>query len=285
MNRLKICQNTRKINSHALSATIKKLWQKPFSEKQFKDLWLKNLQKNKNLFPSGWYLPPPDGITVLIASEKNPARLDYQSLRSKKYWPKRNIFFNHQTGLIFVYASPVDKKTGIFGDLGLTLYAGKNQKIINHIKKVYKINHELVKLIKPGIKNKILYQQANKMFKKVGLVNKVFSTTNPVGTDIGHSVPGTIDLYSKRELKVIKDNNWFEISQIISKKRVFLSQKENYVFKSGDCFTLEPSLLNPHSPKLPRVLFHTIVIIKENKATLLENFNEIFQATGMDYML
>lgn len=285
INPTKICQKTRKVVSDTFLSTIKKFWQTSFSEKQLKDLWLKNLRKNKNLFPSGWYSPPPDGIAVLIASEDKSQRLDYHSLRDKKNWPRQDIFFNSRIGLVLAYASHVDKESGIFGDFGLTLYAGKESEIIDHLKKVYQINHQIVVLVKPGIKVKHLYQQANRIFQKAGLINKVFSTTDPAGVDIGHSVPGTIRPYSKEELKVFQGKDWSKACQIISKKRIFINQKEDYVLKPGDCFTLEPSLIDPQRPNLPRVLFHTIIIIKENGCEIMENFKEIFHATGMDYML
>lgn len=282
---VEICKQTRKAASEALLTVIKQVWQRPFSEKKLKDLWLRELRKNKSLFPQGWYSPPPDGITVLIANKTNPQRLDYKSLRTKENWPQKNIFFKFEEGLIFVYASHVDKESGIFGDFGLTLYAGKESEIIDHLKKVYQINHQIVALVKPGIKVKHLYQQANRIFQKAGLINKVFSTTDPAGVDIGHSVPGTIRPYSKEELKVFQGKDWSKACQIISKKRIFINQKKDYVLKSGDCFTLEPSLIDPQRPNLPRVLFHTIIIIKENGCEIMENFKEIFHATGMDYML
>ena len=135
INPAEVCQETRRLASEAFLKVIKPLWQTRFSEKQLKDIWLAELRKNENLFPSGWYVPPLEGIGILIGSDEEPERLNHDSLRPPKNHPQSNIDFDPETGLIYVYASPVDKQTGVIGDWGMTVYAGNNAKIKAHLKR------------------------------------------------------------------------------------------------------------------------------------------------------
>jgi len=167
----------------------------------------------------------------------------------------------------------------------MTLYSGNDSKIITHLKKVYNINHRVIEKIKAGMKIKDVYKHANIIFKNNGLTSEVMSITDKLKINIGHSVPGILKPYSKRELTTIQSDGWKKACKIISEKRIFVNTTTDYVLKPDDCLTLEPRLINTQLSYLPTVLFHTIVIIKKNGAEAIENFKEIFQATGMDYML
>jgi len=79
----------RDLCSETFFKVIKKVWGSSFSEKQLKELWLGELKKNKDLFPGGWYVPPPDGISILLATQGNPQRLNYDNLREEKNWPQK----------------------------------------------------------------------------------------------------------------------------------------------------------------------------------------------------
>jgi len=274
-----VSEKTREVASEALLKVIGQIWGKSFSERQLKDLWLEELRKGGRLFSSGWYCPPPEGCGVLIGDEKNPGRLNYDSLRKETNWPHADIKFNIRTGIAYIFASPVDKETGIIGDFGLTVYAGKDRGIINHFKKVYLVNQQIVKEIKPGLKVSEIYKKAIQIFSAVKLTNNVSSSTDTVGTNIGHSIPGTLEPYLGTELAVIKGDNWQAACDLISKKRVFFNGKTDYVFKPGDCFTLEPRLTDLKTPNLPMVSFHTIIRVTTHGAELLENFDKIFLAT------
>ncbi len=284
-----ICETTRKSASEALLNAISPIWGTPFSEEQLRNLWLQELRKDKDLLPDGWYtsLPPkgpPNGIGILFGSDKDPKRIDYDSLRPPKNHPQSKIFFDKKTGLAYIYASPVDRETGIIGDFGMTIYAGDKPEIIRHIKKVFDINHQIAKEIKPGINVSDAYNKAVQIFQEEGLTNNVTSETDLAAINIGHSVPGTLAPFSEKELKVIQEDNWQKACSLISNRRVFFNGTDDYVFKEGDCFTIEPRLVNPLEPGLPMVSFHTIAKVTENETVLLQNFKDIFQATGMSYI-
>src|SRR5689334_5632246 len=88
------------------------------SEKDVHDLILANMAKQKNIFPEGWYAPPPEGIGIIF--DNSPfERLKYDSLRKEEFWPKDNLKFGVET-VGMIYFSPVDKVTGTMGDIGFT---------------------------------------------------------------------------------------------------------------------------------------------------------------------
>jgi len=68
--------------------------------------------------------PDNEGVT---------SRLNFGNLRRESVWPRADIRLNVKNGIIFAYASPFDKKTGIIGDFQTTLYFGKKQEIIDHL--------------------------------------------------------------------------------------------------------------------------------------------------------
>ena len=151
-----VCERTREVASVACLFALREVWEKDFSEEEFINLWLEKLRRNENLFPSGWYtsLPPkgpPYGTAALFGDDDNPDRLNYGSLRPQENHPQNNIYFDPETGIAYIYASPVDRTTGIIGDWGMTFYAGNNPEIIAHLKYVYTINHQIAQIINPGM--------------------------------------------------------------------------------------------------------------------------------------
>ncbi|MBU2632481.1 hypothetical protein KKG52_02085 [Patescibacteria group bacterium] len=68
MNKLLICKKTRKIAASALLKVLEEVLssKKPISEFEFGKKWLKELRKNKDIFPNGWYDPPPSGMAIIF---------------------------------------------------------------------------------------------------------------------------------------------------------------------------------------------------------------------------
>src|SRR5436853_4201407 len=105
MDKLEVCKSTRKIAADSLAKVLKKLLKskKPISEVMLRDAWLFEMRKNKNIFPDGWYMPPPHGIMVLFADEKNVQRFNYKSARPNETWPRDDIFLDLKKGIIYCY--------------------------------------------------------------------------------------------------------------------------------------------------------------------------------------
>jgi len=288
LDKLKVCKRTREIAAKAFLISFKKLinHKSKISEVNLRNNWLNELRKNKNIFPDCWYAPPPHGIAVLFSSESSYERTNYQSLRPVKQHPKNNIYLDKQKGFIYVYASPVDKITGIIGDWGMTIYFGKNKNIIKHLKLCLRFNHQVFNHVKLNMTFSQLTRFACRSFSQQELVNKVVSSTDPAGTDIGHTIPASYEDWTPEEKSIFKKNNWQKILTMIKNKRKFLSEKETLKIRSPMAFTIEQRLINIDNPDIPLSSFHTIVLIHpDERKELLTNFDEIFKLTGMDYML
>lgn len=288
-SKIDICKRTRTIASGTLYTTLQNFMdRKSLSERRFRNAWLVELRKNQTIFPDGWYDPPPNGIGVLFGTGEEKSRLNYKSLRSEEMWPKKEIFLNGNNEMAYFYASPVDKEAGIIGDFGLTIYLGNNSSIIDHLKKCWEINLEIFEFIQVGMKFSEVYKFAEKIIAKYGLSNQIVSSTDPVGQNIGHTIPASYFEWSKEEKLIIENgiSDWEPVKNMISKKRVFINSIEDMVYQTGMAVTLEPRLTSINNPSIPMSSFHTIVVINpDGSKELLSNFEEIFKLVGMTYML
>jgi hypothetical protein len=288
--KLETCQRLRAIASHSLAASLKTslFMDTPLSEVAFRDTFLSHLREKPDLFPEGWYTPPPHGIGVLFGSTERNSRHNYHSLRPEHMWPKDSIFLDQKNGMAYLFASPVDRQTGIIGDFGLTLYLGNDERIIEYIKLCYRVVCEIYEGYRTGMRFSDAYLLAEDVVSNYRLRNEVTSTTDPAGLDYGHTIPGISDEWTIQEQALFKnaDSSWLPFKNALSRKRVFISPIEDAVFSAGMAVTLEPRLTSLHDAGLPMISFHTVVVFWEDGSKeLLTNFDEIFRVAGMGYML
>lgn len=288
--KLEIVKQTRKIASETLAKVLKQILENtdPISETQFRDLWLEELRKHSEIFPDGWYIPPPHGIVVLFSNSQNPERTNFRSLRPEEFWPKDNIFLDRNEGIVTLYFSPVHKGSYVVGDFGLTLYLGKNQKLHNQIKKVLGAINIVFDECKIGMELKEVYQYMLDVLAKDNLNNSWWISVNdPTGINIGHTIPPTDEDWTNQELGVLDSNaDWQQKASVISKKRKFLNAIEDTKIKSGMTFSIEPRPKSEIDPDIPVFWLHTMALFYENgEKELLTGFDEIFKIAGMDYLL
>lgn len=286
--KLQICKQTRKIASDSLAKTLKELLGKnePISEKLFADKWLENLRKHSEIFPEGWYIPPPHGIGVLFSEESDPGRVSYKSLRSKDKWPSGDVILDPENGLAYFYASPVNKEFGIIGDFGVSLCFGNNEKIKDHLRLCYEITKKVFDFIEIGMRFSDIAKYSNNLCAENNLINTIVSSTDPTGTNIGHTIPAISEDWTAEERKVFDNGEWEEVCKLISGKRIFVNEIEQTKVKPGMAITIEPRPINPADKSLPMVGFHTIALFYEGgKKELLNEFREISRLVEMDYLL
>lgn len=287
--KLEICKSTRQIAARTLHTVLGELLHsgQPISESRLRDKWLEELRKNPSIFPDGWYLPPPHGIGVLIGTTNQDSRQNYKSLRPEEMWPREDIVLNKEHPIMYAFASPVDRKTGIIGDFGMTLYFGDDPEIIHHLKICLQLDQEIYEKMQVGMSFSKVSQIAEEQLELHGLINKVTSITDPAGVNIGHTLPASYEDWSSEEFAIIQkgEARWEEVAQLISKKRRFLSKMEKLQIKPGMALTNESRPTVENKPHIPMASFHTIVVFhSDGKKELLTNFDEIFRLTGMDYM-
>jgi hypothetical protein len=288
INKLKTIVDTRDWVAQSFMNVLSNLLKSgnKISETALRDHWLIKIRENLNIYPDGWYLPPPHGVGILFGTETNYQRMNYQSLRPKNSWPKESIFLDINKGVIYVFSSPVDKSTGMIGDWGMTIYFGKNPDIIEHLKLCLRLNYQVLEHAQIGMTFSELSNFSNKLFLKEGLYNQVTSITDTTGINIGHTIPWSYEDLLPEEIAIFKTNNWQQIIAMINSKRKFLNFQEKLQIQPGMAFTVEQRLTKLSNKNIPMSSFHTIAIVNPNGTKkLLTNFDEIFKVVGMDYML
>ena len=130
-DKLKACRSARVLAAQSLHTTLDTLLshKQSISEVQLRDTWLAEMRRNSTIFPDGWYMPPPHGIGVLFGSAHKESRMNYSHLRLPQVWPRSDIMLGGKNEMAYLYASPVDKSTGIIGDFGMVIYLGNDNKI------------------------------------------------------------------------------------------------------------------------------------------------------------
>lgn len=222
------------------------------SEKDFKNEWQKNLVQETNIIADGWYNPPPKGMAVLFGN-----RVSFDTLRDEKNWANDTII-NWKEDLLYAYCSPIDKLSGIIGDMSLTLYFGQDEKIKSHIKNCYNAVQEIFNRLDTMENSKELFLSSEQIFAKYKLKNCIISKTDKIPLDLGHTFPRLGNLQTKESLTE-------EQKQKISKAREFINENSNWKFTEGMQFSIEPQLISMENPSLPQISQHYLVKKKEGK--------------------
>lgn len=289
ISKLELCKLTRSYAAESLYEVLKDVLTdpSPVSEVAFRDNWLEKLRRHPNIFPNGWYEPPPHGIGVLFATDDNPNRASPKSIRPQEYWPKEESFLDKSKGILFLYVSPIAKKEGIIGDFGLTVYLGKDQSIINHLKNAYLTVLQVFKKINVGMSFADIAKIAKELLAEKGMYSNLLSPSDPTGTNIGHTIPGSYEDFSPKEQRLIQSApaQWSQLKDMIRTKRIFINEAETFTVTPNMAFTLEPRPEINNSASLPTVWFHTLVLIDKNgNKQLVTNFAKIFSIANMDYL-
>ncbi len=273
------CRLTRKIAAQTLYTALSTLLSgsELISEVSLRNAWLNALRRENAILPDGWYVPPPHGIAVLFGNEDNE-RLNYDSLRSEEIWPREDHILDRDKGLLYAYASPVHKETGMIGDFGITLYFGSNPTVCNLLKTTLKINRDIKNSITSKQKLSDVYHNAETLLGRAGCRSNVRGVSSEGRLNIGHTVP----VLSKELMKEQQET----IASTISHARVFISDMEDLKIQNGMAFTIEPRPRFIEHPQLPMVSYHTICLVHEGGSTeLLEDFDDLFRLANMEYML
>ncbi len=248
------------------------------SEKEVSAKILAEMAADPALFETGWYDPPPGGVGILF--DQPPfRRLHYDSLRNPSYWPNAaQKFAEESTGLI--YFSPVDRATGMLGDIGLTVYNGNNQKIKQHIKNCYEAILQIAGYAGPGMKFSDICAFAETHLQgKFKMTKWATISSNPnQSVNLGHTIPGSFgDSFPV-------GGPYEQVKEAIRQKRVHVIDTEHAQIPETCAFTIESRLEDSNDSSLPSVYFQFIVCLQDGQKTILGNFEQIFRAVGMDYM-
>ena len=74
-------ERTRETAASILSSALTNFQGK--TEQEIRDRILKEMARCTEIFPQGWYDPPPGGVSILIGKE----RMEFYSLGKPGFWP------------------------------------------------------------------------------------------------------------------------------------------------------------------------------------------------------
>jgi len=226
-----------------------------FTELDFRDLWLKNIQKHEGVIASGWYAPPPHGMAVLAGTTNYPSRISFDTLRNEPNWPTNNVI-NWKTNLLYCYCSPLNNEYGMPGDLAITLYFGNDERIIRHFQNTHKATHEVINALAYVKNSNELFDVSQEIFASHHLKNCVISKTDLLPLDLGHTYP--------RVLNPLQSNLSADDHKIISKARQFINATSFWDFTEGLQFTIEPQLVSLDDVTLPQISYHYLLCKQED---------------------
>ncbi|MES2409258.1 MAG: hypothetical protein V4509_03070 [Patescibacteria group bacterium] len=253
------------------------------SEVELRDRILSKMAEQKEFFPLGWYDPPFGGVAVLFGNDPYD-RLKFETLRDPLFSPNESNFYNKESVCI-VYLSPIEKETGMIGDIGFTIYDGTDEKIKGHIRDCYNLLLEVANFAKVGLSFAELYAFAmdtfiNKGQKRIAWMStNIWKATNDEKRKInfGHTIPGSFNDFNLGK-------SYDDIKENIRTKRIFIEDGEIFKIPDTSAFTLEFRLTDKDAI-MPNTHFHFIVTFNKGEKKILANFEQIFIKTGMNYML
>lgn len=246
MKKQETFNKTRQKALESFCTTLDELYNKEITEIAFKNKWYENLAKEADIIADGWYNPPERGMTVLFGN-----RVSFDSLRNEKNW-SNHTEINWEKDLLYAYCSPIDKTTGMIGDISLTLYFGEDKKIRQHIKNCHKAVNEVFDALERVKNSQELFEISQQIFAKHKLKNCIISKTDNMPLDLGHTFPILEGLINQDKLTEQEKAQ-------ISKARKFINGDTNWDFTEGMQFTIEPQLVSTEDLNLPQISQHYLV--------------------------
>ena len=280
LERIEHCKYAREAAAVATAKVFENL--KEGSEIDFVHALSAMLQDDSHLFEEGWYSPPLKGMQFLFGSPDSNARLTYDSLRKPEHWPsKEHIYTKGSVGAM--YASPVHKDSGVFGDFGLSVYAGDDVAVQGHIRNCMESMEQVIATIDVGMNFIEIYERSQELFGKNNLTNEgMLALHDPLGNNLGHTVPWSYEDQTEEELAILATGDMENIKDSISKKRLYINKQQDLVIPATFGTTYEARLLSTTDSNMPNIFFHYIILFRDGTKEVLGGFNETFQALGMD---
>ncbi|MDP9191114.1 MAG: hypothetical protein M3P06_05370 [Acidobacteriota bacterium] len=260
----------------ASSSLLKALLALPaqFSEADLALRWLSEIKHDPLIRESGWYVPPPNGMSVLIGNPPDYGRLRYNSLREPHNWPNTDVRYSEDS-VLYPYFSAVDRETFLIGDFVGTFYGGPDPAIRAWIAAAYKITMDIAAFIQPGQRVSDIFNFAAESFAALGAANNTYSQSGGLASDIGHTIP-----WFDCDATPLQgnDQNDTDVAKLIANARSFVSRDNHTVLSETFGLTIEPQLV---APGLPMASFHIIVLVANGRKTVVTEFGALFEHFGM----
>lgn len=237
------------------------------TETALRDSWLCELVSEGNVMADGWYCPPPRGAAVLFGS-----RVNFDSLRNPAFWSSDAVAYENGD-MLYAYCSPVDRNTGLIGDMSVTMYLGQDERIRDHVKRCHDATGEVFSALDSVESPAELFRLSGEIFRKHGLYSGVISRTDSMPSNLGHTFPIDTEVIGKKCLTI-------EDCMRISGSRLFLNGAAEWDFSDGLQFTIEPQLLSLDDPSLPKITQHYLVHTDSEGFTVCDDIDSILREFG-----
>jgi Xaa-Pro aminopeptidase len=203
--------------------------------------------------------------------------MEYASLRQPEVWARDDISFLDES-LVYAYASPTDRSTGLIGDIGVTLYRGSNNSVREHLSTCLEISVKVAQFVQVGMELREAFHFAEKLISEARLTNQTSSVTDLGALNVGHTVPFTFDSYPNEARRCLADETAMGIADLISRQRVFINSSSSLRIQPNMAFTIEPRMA---SELMPLSSFHLIVAFLDGQKSVLSSFQPVFDVFGM----
>jgi len=244
--------------------------------------WQEGISKIPSLLTSGWYSPPLGGGTILIGNSPLFERINYQSIRVEEKWPRSDIFLSDDS-LIYAFSSPVLAENALIGDFGLPLCRTNSESLRSTLREVFSLTVATALLAEEGMEFCELFQEANKLYGSAGFTNSIYSKTDPLSSNIGHTLPWTYYSQSTSDITILNSGKQTEINELISLERVFINQQSKLKISAPMAITIEPKLGKSKISvgDFPPMGFHLTMVFEEGRRHIISGFKPLLDYFGM----
>ncbi len=164
-------------------------------------------------------------------------------MRKEIFWPQNESTLLDKEAVGIIYASPIDLKSGIIGDFGITIYRGKEKRILDHLSTCLKVLETAIDQIEVGMEFRYVHELTQKLISEHNLTNsRTITWTDKVGTNLGHTIPWSYEEANASEKKLITSKNLHGLRELISHKRININKVEQFKIPNSIAFTLEARL-------------------------------------------
>ncbi|PRY41303.1 hypothetical protein [Umezawaea tangerina] len=248
------------------------------SERDLHDNWQAEIAKTPTVTPHGWYAPPPAGMSVLVGAPPDYRRANFTSLRDHAKWPRPDKFATRDS-LLFVYCSPVDRRTAMLGDFQATLYGGDVAEVQDHITVALEVTLDAVAYAEVGMEYRELYDHAVAAMRRREVTNDTHSSTDRSGdTNIGHTVPWFGAEPEDAVRAALRDEDHLALAAAMSGARRFLTERQRARIGCDEAFTVEPQIT---SRRGVLASFHFIVVFTGGAKLVLAGLSPLFARFDM----
>ncbi len=226
------------------------------TEVAFRDHWHRLVAECGEMTWDGWYTPPLMGMAVLFATADEPSRVNFRTFRDRESFVSDRVL-DPDDGIVLGYASNVHRRTGMPGDFATTVYLGKNERVLGHFRRAGEAYREILAAVRSDMTAGELHTEALAVLDRYGFNGTTHSDTDPDGQNVGHSLP---------RLSIGPLPGVLRADQIAALRgdRLFLRRGGDWRLDSVDQFTVEPQIVSPDDPTLPKIMLHYVVTAKDS---------------------